>query len=102
MITNGLLIGISDGVMLLLLLMKNKMFYNLELKKEKWQSIKNIKSNKYSKIIDQIQKVRSKNNKIDIILRLVFYSNAKEASKILRDIYKEDKRISNLAKKLTR
>lgn len=64
---------------------------------------KNIKSNKYSKIIDQIQKVRSKNNKnwMDI-LRLAFYSNAKEASKILRDIYKEDKRISNLAKKLTR
>ena len=57
----------------------------------------------YSKIIDNIQKVRNKNNKnwMDI-LRLAFDSNQKSAAKILSSIYKEDKRISNLAKKLTR
>ena len=57
----------------------------------------------YSKIIDNIQKVRNKNNKnwMDI-LRLAFDSNPKSAAKILSSIYKEDKRISNLAKKLTR
>tara|TARA_B100000029_G_C17438233_1_gene910524 strand:- start:33 stop:236 length:204 start_codon:yes stop_codon:yes gene_type:complete len=56
----------------------------------------------YSKIINQIQSVRTKNNKnwMDI-LRLAFKSNPKQASKILSGIYKEDKRISKLAKKLT-
>ena len=56
----------------------------------------------YSRIINQIQSVRTKNNKnwMDI-LRLAFKSDPKQASKILRGIYKEDKRISKLAKKLT-
>ncbi len=57
----------------------------------------------FNKIIDQIQNVRKKNNQnwMDI-LRLAFKSNPKKASKILSSIYKEDKKISNLAKKLTK
>jgi hypothetical protein len=57
----------------------------------------------FNKVIDQIQNVRKKNNQnwMDI-LRLAFESNPKKASKILGFIYKEDKKISNLAKKLTK
>lgn len=62
--------------------------------------IKN-KTNKL-KIIDQIQNVRTKNNQnwMDI-LRVAFKYAPEEASKILKEIYKEDKKISALAKKLT-
>jgi hypothetical protein len=61
------------------------------------------KKNSYDKIIDKIQNVRKKNNKnwMDI-LRLAFKNNPKEASKILGSIYKEDKKISSLAKQLTK
>jgi len=57
----------------------------------------------YSSIIDSIQKVRSKNNKnwMDI-LKLAFASNPKSASKILSSIYKQDKRIGDLVRKLTK
>ena len=57
----------------------------------------------YSKIINSIQKVRNKNNKnwMDI-LRLAFKSEPKSASKILKEIYREDKKISKLATKLTK
>ena len=57
----------------------------------------------YSKIIKNIEKTRSKNNKnwMDI-LRLAFDSSPVKASKILSSIYKEDKKISNLAKGLMR
>lgn len=60
------------------------------------------KINSKLKIIDQIQNVRSKNNQnwMDI-LRLAFRHAPKEASQILKEIYKEDKKISSLAKKLT-
>ena len=56
---------------------------------------------KYTKIINNIEKTRGKNNKnwMDI-LRLAFNSSPAEASKILASIYKEDKKISKLAKKL--
>ena len=56
---------------------------------------------KYNKIIDKIEKARKKNNKnwMDI-LRLAFKSSPHEASAILSEIYKEDKRISYLAKSL--
>ena len=56
---------------------------------------------KYNKIIDKIEKARKKNNKnwMDI-LRLAFKSSPREASAILSEIYKEDKRISYLAKSL--
>tara|TARA_Y200000002_G_C22588217_1_gene623964 strand:+ start:436 stop:633 length:198 start_codon:yes stop_codon:yes gene_type:complete len=60
------------------------------------------KINSKLKIIDQIQNVRGKNNQnwMDI-LRLAFKHAPKEASLILKEIYKEDKKISSLAKKLT-
>ena len=54
------------------------------------------------KIIDQIEKVRKKNNSnwMDI-LRLAFKANPKKASLIMSKIYLDDKVISKLAKKLT-
>lgn len=57
----------------------------------------------YSNIINNIEKVRGKNNKnwMDI-LRLAYRYSPKEAAKILAEIYKEDKKISLLAKKLTK
>jgi hypothetical protein len=60
------------------------------------------KKKDYGKIIDQIEKVRSKNNKnwMDI-LRLAYKYAPREAANILREIYREDKKISSLAKKLT-
>ena len=56
---------------------------------------------KYNKVIDKIEKTRTKNNKnwMDI-LRLAFKSSSSEASTILSKIYKEDKKIANLAKSL--
>ena len=55
----------------------------------------------YKKIISKIEHTRGKNNKnwMDI-LRLAFKSSPVEASKILSEIYKEDKNINILAKKL--
>ena len=55
----------------------------------------------YKKIIGKIENTRKKNNKnwMDI-LRLAFKSSPTEASKILSQIYKDDKKISNLVKKL--
>lgn len=60
-------------------------------------------SNKYIKVIDQIEKVRKKNNKnwMDI-LRLAFTFAPKETAKIMSSIYSDDSKISNLAKKLTK
>ena len=57
---------------------------------------------KYDLIIDEIEAVRTRNNKnwMDI-LRLAFRSNPKQASAILAEIYKEDKAISDLAARLT-
>ena len=58
---------------------------------------------KYEKIIDKIQKIRSKNNInwMDI-LRLAFKHDPKNASKILKKINSDDKRISYLVKKLSK
>ena len=49
------------------------------------------KINKYHQVINQIEKTRGKNNKnwMDI-LRLAFDHSPKEASKILKEIYKEE------------
>lgn len=60
-------------------------------------------SNKYIKVINQIEKVRKKNNKnwMDI-LRVAFLSDPKKTSKIFSRIYRDDKSISKLAKKLTK
>ena len=55
----------------------------------------------YNKVIDKIEKTRTKNNKNWMnILRLAFKSSPSEASSILSKIYKEDKKIANLAKSL--
>jgi len=57
----------------------------------------------YNLIINQIQKVRSKNNVnwMDI-LKLAFRLDPKKASKIMKKINYDDKKISNLLKKLTK
>ena len=57
----------------------------------------------YLKIINKIQKTRSKNNKnwMDL-MRLAFKENPKGAIKIVKGIFKEDKRISKLIKELTK
>ena len=57
--------------------------------------------NKSIKIINDIQKIRSKNNKNWMnILKLAFKSNPKSASKILSKITNLDKKISRLTSKL--
>ena len=60
---------------------------------------KNIK--KGLKIVDQIQKIRSKNNKnwMDL-LRLSLKLDFNSTSKIIKEICKDDKRISSLAQKI--
>ena len=59
----------------------------------------NIK--KYLKIIDKIEKVKTKNNSnwMDI-LRLALKSSPKEAIKIMMQINEKDKKISSLLAKL--
>ena len=56
---------------------------------------------KYNKIIDQIEKIRSKNNGnwMDV-LRLAFKYDPKVAAKIMSKIYTDDTKIGKLAKKL--
>jgi len=60
-----------------------------------------IKPKKYQNYINQIQKIRGKNNVnwMDI-LRLAFKYAPKEASAIMSRINVDDKKISNLLKKL--
>ena len=53
------------------------------------------------KLVNQIQKIRSKNNKNWMgLLRLSLKLDFKSTSKILKDICKDDEKISNLAKKI--
>lgn len=60
-----------------------------------------MKKKNYIKIIDQIQKVRSKNNVNWMkILKLAFELDAKRASLIMKKINHDDKTISKLLKKL--
>lgn len=55
----------------------------------------------YNKIINQIQKIRSKNNVNWMeILKLAFELDPKRASLIMKNINHDDKKISNLLKKL--
>ena len=63
--------------------------------------IKNQK--RYLKIINKIQKTRTKNNKnwMDL-LRLAFRENPREAIIVVRGIFKEDQKISKLVKRLTK
>ena len=57
--------------------------------------------NHYSKIISSIESTRKKNNKnwMDL-LRLGFKYNPSESKKILKEIFKEDKKINTLVKKI--
>ncbi len=63
---------------------------------------KNEKEKYYLKIINDIQKVRSKNNGnwMDL-LRVAFKHSPDEAAKIMTKIYNDDQKISKLAKKLS-
>ena len=60
------------------------------------------KNKKYKIIINKIQRIRSKNNVnwMDL-LRLAFKLDPKNASKIMKKINYDDKKISNLLKKLS-
>ena len=57
---------------------------------------------KYLKIIDQISNIRKKNNDnwMDI-LKIAFKNKPEESSKIMKRIFNQDTKISNLSKKLT-
>jgi hypothetical protein len=56
---------------------------------------------KYLKIISDIESVRKKNNTnwMDI-LRIAFENSPKKTARVMSKIYKDDKRIGTLAKKL--
>ena len=56
----------------------------------------------YLKIIDQIEKIRTKNNVnwMDL-LRLAFKTSPEEAKRLMKRIDHEDTRISDLIKKLS-
>tara|TARA_B110000238_G_C16031536_1_gene397755 strand:- start:428 stop:694 length:267 start_codon:yes stop_codon:yes gene_type:complete len=57
----------------------------------------------YNKIINQIQKIRSKNNVNWMnILKLAFDLDPKKASKIMRKINYDDKKISSLLNELSK
>ena len=57
--------------------------------------------NDYLKIINSIENTRKKNNRnwMDL-LRLGFKHNPNESKKILKEIFKEDKKINTLVKKI--
>lgn len=62
-----------------------------------------MNNQKYLKIIKQIEKIRSKNNVNWMnILRLAFKLDPKGASNIMKKINYDDKKISELLKKLTK
>ena len=60
-----------------------------------------IKLKKAIKLINQIQKIRSKNNKnwMDIV-KLALQLDFNSTTKILNQIYKEDSRIGKITKKI--
>ena len=61
-----------------------------------------MKKNKnYLQIINQIEKIRSKNNSSWMqVLKIAFKYSPKETAKVLSRIYLDDKKINKLAKKL--
>ena len=62
-----------------------------------------MKNTKYSRIIDQIEKIRSKNNVNWMnVLRLAFKLDANQAKKIMQKINYDDKKISQLLNKLAK
>ena len=61
------------------------------------------KSNKHITLIKKIQKIRSRNNANWMnILKLVFKYAPKEATKLMKKINNDDKKISNLVNQLTK
>ena len=62
-----------------------------------------MKKQKALKLINQIQKIRKKNNVnwVDM-LRLAFKHDPKNASKIMANIYSDDQRVSKIVKKLVK
>ena len=61
-----------------------------------------MRKNNYLKIINKIEKVRSKNNiNWMSILRLAFKHAPKEASQLMKKVNLEDKKISFLLSKLS-
>jgi len=61
-----------------------------------------MENNKYLKIINKIEKIRSKNNVNWMnILRLAFKLDSNSAKKIMKKINYDDKKISNLLNKLS-
>ena len=62
-----------------------------------------MKKNKHLKVINEIQKIRSKNNVNWMnILRLAFKLDPKSAAKIMKKINYDDKRIAKLLNELTK
>ena len=61
------------------------------------------KKESFNEIIDQIENIRSKNNTnwMDL-LRIAFKYSPKEAARVMSNIYKQDQKISLLAKKLNK
>jgi hypothetical protein len=60
-----------------------------------------IKINKAISLVNKIEKIRSKNNKNWMnLLKLSLKLDLKKTSKILKQICKEDKSISNIANKI--
>ena len=62
-----------------------------------------MKKQKALKLINQIQKIRKKNNVnwMDM-LRLAFKHDPKNASKIMANIYSDDQRVSKIVKTLVK
>ena len=62
-----------------------------------------MKKQKALKLINQIQKIRKKNNVnwMDM-LRLAFKHDPKNASKLMANIYSDDQRVSKIVKKLVK
>ena len=58
---------------------------------------------KYLKLISQIENIRKKNNGnwMDL-LKVAFKYSPRETARVMSNIYLDDKKISNLVKKLTR
>lgn len=67
------------------------------------QKKKNLKLKQRLKFVDQIQKLRSKNNKnwMDL-LKLALKLDPRKTSKILTQIYKDDIRITKIARKISK
>jgi len=69
----------------------------------KMKKVVKKKSNKYLKIIQQIENIRKKNNSNWMnILRIAFENSPKETAKVMIQIYNQDTKISKLSKKLSK